>query len=196
MRKDFNYRSFKLVNGVDIESGVKVSSIAGRGPAFYNRLGISSQLTPRFSILNSVSYFNQKYIETIIVPPRNGEAPRKVTNDIPISDFQYSFKLTSVITKKSLAKIGFTYLKSGAADSIQHSQIATIAYKYFIANADVQVEANIGKLDDKKFGQYSITANIFPLGNTNLYAGIRASYRIADSTKHFNFVPSLGLKII
>ncbi len=149
---------------VEVESSVQATTEPRRGTGFYQRLGASSRLGPRLSLLQSLSYYGQ----VVELPAFRG--PGTVENQ-RISQGQYQALLTGQLAPRWQAKIGYDYLTRYLGSN--HLGYLALAYARpaWVAQAGLYA----GTVTDTARTQADVRLTVYPLGNLRLYGFGRGS---------------------
>jgi hypothetical protein len=152
----------RAVAQLEAESVVQFTTTRRRGTSVYQRLGVSSRLNARLSLLQNISYFHQ----TVELPGfgRAGEDHR-------IGQGQYQALLTGQLAPRWQVKAGYDYISKDLGSN--HLGYLALAYARPVWVA--QVGGYAGIITDTARTQLDLRLTVYPLGNLNLYGFGRGS---------------------
>jgi hypothetical protein len=154
----------RAVAQLEVESTVQTTAERRRGTGFYQRLGASSRLSTRLSLLQSLSYYGQ----TVELPAFR--SPGAVENQ-RISQGQYQALLTAQLAPRWQAKVGYDYLTRYLGSN--HLGYLALAYARPVWVAQAGLYA--GTVTDTARVQADLRLTVYPLGNLRLYGFGRGS---------------------
>lgn len=111
LKKTYGIKPFRILNSVDLEYCYKANDNATRGNPAYYRAGISSQLSYRFSLYQSVSTYAQKNVS--IYKETNAQINVETFDSTNIKQFEYFALLNWSLTPHFNLNIGYHYLNTG-----------------------------------------------------------------------------------
>jgi len=149
---------------LEVESSVQTTTERRRGTGFYQRLGASSRLSARLSLLQNLSYYSQ----TVKLP--TFRSPGAVENQ-RISQGQYQALLTAQLAPRWQAKAGYDYLTR----YLGSNHLGYLALAYARPAWVAQVGLYAGTVTDTARTQADVRLTVYPLGNLRLYGFGRGS---------------------
>ena len=152
----------RAVAQLEVESVVQLTSELRRGVGTYNRLGVSSRLSPRLSLLQNSSFYGQ----TVELPTYFG----RVENH-RISQGQYQVLLTGQLAPRWQLKAGYDFITKDLGSN--HLGYLALAYARPVWVA--QVGGYAGVVTDTARVQADLRLTVYPLGNLRLYGFGRGS---------------------
>ena len=169
LRRRLHLRGFQALTAVEVESGGQFSDTPHRGPAAFLRLGLSSRLSPRFSLIQNFSHFGQDV--DLPDPDRLGRGRR-----YSLRQNQYHVLLGAQLAPRWRAQLGYHILESdlGRHES-RFGQLAYASLTYSRPYYAVQAGLFAGTLTDTTRTQADLRLTAYPLGNLRLYGFGRAS---------------------
>ena len=186
LRRRLHLRSFQPLTAVEVEAGGQFSDTRHRGPSAFLRLGVSSRLSPRFSLTQNFTYFGQD-IE-LPDPYRPGSSRR-----YPIRQNQYHVLLGAQLAPRWRAQLGYHFLESDLGRPESHlGQLAYAALTYHRPYYAVQAGFFAGTLTDTARTQADLRLTVYPLGSLRLYGFGRASVVHSAGRRYPNGVLGAG----
>lgn len=187
LKSYINYKQNKVI-GAGFESSYKSTNDTSRGNAFYFRTNLTNRIGARFNIALSAGYFGQTINEPAFASVENNTA-------IKIQVPEYHLKLMYNINGKWQLKSAYHYLNTAFNNYKYNNHIGLIGFVYYGAYAQLQVDANFGKLTDSSLQQYNFRLTVNPAGNMKLYFISIASVQ-SGSESAFVYKQVLGAKIL
>ena len=154
----------QAVAQLEVESSVQTTTERRRGNGFYQRLGVSSRLGARLSLLQNLSYYGQ----TVELP--TFRSPGAVEG-YHISQGQYQALLTAQLAPRWQAKAGYDYLTRYLGSNYLGYLALAYARPVWVA----QVGGYAGVVTDTARTQLDLRLTVYPLGNLRLYGFGRGS---------------------
>jgi hypothetical protein len=154
----------QAVAQLEVEGSVQTTTERRRGNGFYQRLGVSSCLGARLSLLQNLSYYGQ----TIELPTFRSPS---VVESYRISQGQYHALLTAQLAPRWQAKAGYDYLTRYLGSN--HLGYLALAYARPVWVA--QAGGYAGVVTDTARTQLGLRLTVYPLGNLRLYGFGRGS---------------------
>ncbi len=169
LRRRLHLSSFQPLIAVEVEAGGQFSDTRHRGPSALLRLGISSRLSPRFSLTQNFTHFGQ---DIELPDPYHPGRDRHY----PIRQNQYHVLLGAQLAPRWRAQLGYHFLESdlGRHES-RLGQLAYAALTYYRPYYAVQAGFFAGTLTDTTRIQADLRLTVYPLGSLRLYGFGRAS---------------------
>ena len=160
---------FRLLTGVELEGGAQFPGTVHRGPSAFGRLGFSSRLSARVSLVQNLSYFGQSLDQPD--DDHRGHARR-----YSIRQHQYHVLLGVQLAPRWRVLAGYHVLNSdlGRRES-PIGQLGYLAVAYARPYCAVQAGFYAGTLTDTARTQTDLRLTVYPLGNLRLYGFGRAS---------------------
>jgi hypothetical protein len=152
----------RAVAQLEVESTVQFTAEPRRGTGTYQRLGVSSRLGARLSLLQNISYFHQ----TVELPALSG-----ASENYRIGQGQYQALLTGQLALRWQMKAGYDYISRALGNN--HLGYLALAYARPVWVA--QVGAYAGVITDTARVQLDLRLTVYPLGNLKLYGFGRGS---------------------
>jgi hypothetical protein len=154
----------RAVTQLEVESAVQFTAEPRRGAGVYQRLGVSSRLGARLSLVQNASYYRQ----TVELPvPRI----RGAGKNFRIGQVQYQALLTGQLAPRWQMKAGYDYISRALGSN--HLGYLALAYARPVWVA--QVGAYAGVITDTARVQLDLRLTVYPFGNLKLYGFGRGS---------------------
>jgi hypothetical protein len=167
------------VTGIELEGSTLHTDERRRGAGTYGRLGVSSRLSPRLALSQSLSYYRQQ-IE-LARPGYPGLADTR-----QITQHQYQALLTAQLAARWQLKAGYHYIS-------QHTNhLGYLALAYARPAYTVQAGLYAGRLTDTARVQADLRLAVYPLGRPTLYAFGRGSAVASGGRGYANFLLGAG----
>jgi hypothetical protein len=154
----------RAVTQLEVESAVQFTAEPRRGTGTYQRLGVSSRLGARLSLVQNGSYYHQ----TVELPV---PGVRGAVENYRIGQAQYQALLTGQLAPRWQAKAGYAYISK----DLGSNHLGYLAIAYARPQWVVQVGAYAGIVTDTARVQLDLRLTVYPLGNLNLYGFGRGS---------------------
>ncbi|MGI4741877.1 MAG: hypothetical protein ACRYG7_42475 [Janthinobacterium lividum] len=135
-----------------------------RGTATYERLGLSSRLSPRLSLTQNFSYYGQ-----LVELPKAGSPGQN--EDHRIGQGQYQVLLTGQLAPRWQAKAGYDFISR----DLGSNHLGYLALAYARPVWMVQAGVYAGVITDTARVQADLRLTVYPLGNLRLYGFGRGS---------------------
>jgi len=175
---------FSLVSAA-LESSFKMPGNDNRGNAFYTRLGLSSRITNRLQLDQSVFYFNQAIYR--------GFGNFRVKH--PDRQAEYFAGLNYAATNRLTLIGAYHYLNTHYQTTTYHSNVFLAGLSYSGIYYNIQGDINIGRIINEDITQYNTKLTLYPLGNLNLYFSERVAYLNGQNSNNFVFKQTAGYKV-
>ncbi len=183
--------SFQPVSFVEAEHSYKFSSSFLRHPAYYSRIGISSDIASWLTLRQSFVVFNQE----IVLPFSINTSPYYEDKPIPINLIEYHGIMNFSIPSGWTLSTAYHHLSLKFDTTKNKSNLYYFSLKKYFNYWDAGIDYAFGVLNNDNIYQYAVEGRIFPLGNLNLYYGIRLSNLKQKSANYFNHAHTLGFKV-
>jgi len=182
MRQALGLPQARAVVQLEAESAVQTTTERRRGTGTYNRLGVSSRLGARLSLLQNISYYGQ----TVELPGfgRASETHR-------ISQGQYQALLTGQLAPRWQVKAGYDYITK----DLGSNHLGYLALAYARPAWTVQAGAYAGVVTDTARTQLDLRLTVYPLGNLRFYGFGRGSVVRSASQTYFNGLLGAGGRV-
>ena len=171
-----------------IEGSYKNVGLPNRGNPLYTRIDLHMRFGWNLNMYQAVAFYNQTIAEPALIAVSNN-------NKININQNEYYNKIWLNINKRLQLKAAYHYLYTPFNNYIYNNHVGLIGLVYNHNYFSVQADAIIGNITDTSQQQYNFTANIYPLGNLNLYAFSTASISRRNNKSRFNFKEVIGVKL-
>ncbi len=164
---------------LEFESSVQVTTERRRGTGTYQRLGVSSRLGSRLSLLQNFSYYGQ----TVELPAVIGSLETH-----RINQGQYHALLTAQLAPRWQVKAGYDFITKDLGSN--HLGYLALAYARPVWVA--QVGGYAGVVTDTTRVQADLRLTVYPLGNLRLYGFGRGSVVRSGGQNYQNMLLGAG----
>ncbi|MDO7884898.1 hypothetical protein [Hymenobacter cheonanensis] len=179
VRRALRLAPHRAITYIELEGSTIQTDERRRGAAGFGRLGVSSRLSPRLSLSQSVSYYHQD-----IELARHGYPGQADARDI--SQSQYQALLLAQLAPRWQVKAGYHYI----SQSVNHLGYLALAY----ARPALVVQAGLyaGTLTDTARVQADVRLTVFPGGRPGFYGFGRGSVVGSAGRAYPNFLAGAG----
>jgi len=189
LRQRWHLGARQLVSSAEAELSGQTTTSRFRGNAGYGRLGLGSRLSPRLSLLQSLSYFGQ-HVELLnrdVYPPQS--------QDYSVRQAEYSALLGYQLNTHWRAKLGYHYLHSYFGDNFYPGHLGLAALHYTRPYWQAQASFYAGRLTDTTVAQTSLRLVAYPLGNLRLYPFGQVNVVFSQGRRYPNYQLGLGTQL-
>lgn len=169
----------RALTQLELEASTLQTSERRRGAGTYGRLSVDSRLSPRLSLGQDFSYYQQ----TVELPRYGGGV-----EEHRIAQRQYHALLTGQLAPRWQAKVGYDFITRDLGSN--HLGYLALAYARPVWTAQAGLYA--GMVTDTARVQADLRLTVYPLGNLRLYGFGRGSLVRSVGRTHPNALLGVG----